>query len=1071
MFEFRILGPVQAVRDGRELELGGPRRRALLALLLVAAGRVIPAERLADELWTGRPPPGAAGTLRVHVSRLRALLGPDAVLLARGGGYALAAEPGLLDAARFERLTGAGREALEGGDAAGAADRFAEALGLWRGRALADVAGVESLAREAVRLEEVRLHAAEGRIEADLALGRAAEVIGELEGLVGEYPVRERLWRLLVLGLYRAGRQADALAAYRRARDMLAAELGIEPGEELRALEQQVLRQEVPAPPPMARHNLPAVLTSFVGREKELAMLDKLLGEARLVTLTGPGGAGKTRLAVEFAAGAVERFGDGAWLASLAGIADAGLVPSVVMAALGVRQSGEVPVMEALIYRLRSAELLLVLDNCEHVLGGCAELAVTLLGRCPGLRVLATSREPLGVPGEAVYPVPPLPVPPESAGEDAIATSAAVRLFVARSASAPAGPAGLAAPVAVVARICRELDGLPLAIELAAARMNVLSADEVAARLADKFRFLGHRRPVADPRHQTLKAAIGWSYDLLSEQERQVFGELSVFAGGFTLAAMAAVCCGGDQAAALDLVDQLAAKSLLVAEPAAAGTRYRLLETIRQYAAGRLAEAGQTPAARQRHAETFLRLAEEEREPTVLLREQDNFRTALDFTLAGGSQTGPRLAFALGGFWLARGLFSEAQGWLERALAARSVDRRLRVGLLRLLGAVLFAAGDLERAQPILAQAAEAAAAAGLPAMQARIRILQADIRTEQTGIYTEALDVCAAAAPVLESEGDLEGLAEAWLLTGKLRLWSDDAPGTQEALERAICYARQSGHPYAERESRGWLNVNAHNLPLPAEELISRAEQQLEAAGGDPWAETGTLHSLALCYAYAGRFADARAAYRRGQAIFTAFGAKLDAAGCAMACGRVELMAGDPAAAERILRQGYEALVAMGERGFRSSTATYLAEAVSALGDFDQALRLTEEAEALAGADDLEARARWRAIRAKVLARRGQFPAATALAGEAVALLPAGRAEAPAASYLAAGCLVATGEVALLARAFDEAEDRLGRALRFYEDRRMVPLAAQARALLTRLAMQRRAQAEQPATANAKAP
>jgi DNA-binding SARP family transcriptional activator len=307
MLEFRILGPVQAVRDGRELELGGPKPRALLALLLVAPGRVIPAERLAEELWGGRPPAEAAGTLRSYVSRLRTVLGLEAVLLARGGGYALAAEPELLDAARFERLAQAGRQALEGGAAAAAADRFAEALGLWRGRALADVAEVEPLAREAARLEELRLLAVEGRVEADLALGRAAEVTGELEGLVGEHPVRERLWRLLVLALYRAGRQADALAAYRRARDMLAAELGIEPGAELRALEQQVLRQEVPTVAPPSRHNLPSLLTSFLGREEELTALEGLVGEARLVTLTGPGGAGKTRLALEFATGVMDR--------------------------------------------------------------------------------------------------------------------------------------------------------------------------------------------------------------------------------------------------------------------------------------------------------------------------------------------------------------------------------------------------------------------------------------------------------------------------------------------------------------------------------------------------------------------------------------------------------------------------------------------------------------------------------------------------------------------------------------------------------------------------------------------
>ena len=321
---------------------------------------------------------------------------------------------------------------------------------------------------------------------------------------------------------------------------------------------------------------------------------------------------------MESAAAAVERFGDGVWLAGLAGMADAGLVPSLVMQALGVRQSGEVPVLEALRWRLRSAELLLVLDNCEHLLGACADLAAGLLGSCPGLRVLATSREPLGVPGEAVYLVPPLAVPPESSDPQALAGAPAVRLFLARARSARADAGAAAAPVAVVARICRELDGLPLAIELAAARASVLSAEEIEAHLADKFRFLAYRRPVADPRHQALTAAIGWSYDLLSAEQRRAFRGLSVFAGGFSLAAVAAVCCGGDEAAALDLVDLLVSKSLVVAEPAASSTRYRLLETIRQYAADRLAEAGETGQARARHAEAFLRLAEQEHKLATL---------------------------------------------------------------------------------------------------------------------------------------------------------------------------------------------------------------------------------------------------------------------------------------------------------------------------------------------------------------------------------------------------------------------------------------------------------------------
>ena len=262
----------------------------------------MPAGRLVEEVWRGSPPPGAAKTLRSYVSRLRALLAPEVALVARGGGYALSADPDSVDAVRFERLVASGQALLSRGETAAAADHFREALGLWRGPALAGVCEVEPLAREAARLEELRLVAVEGRIEADVELGLHAEVTGELEGLVGEYPLRERLWRLLVLALYRGERQADALAAYRRARELLASELGLEPGAELRRLEQAVLRQEVPAPPPPARHNLPAPLTSFLGREQDLARLERLLGEARLVTLgrarriwqdaAGPGGGG-----------------------------------------------------------------------------------------------------------------------------------------------------------------------------------------------------------------------------------------------------------------------------------------------------------------------------------------------------------------------------------------------------------------------------------------------------------------------------------------------------------------------------------------------------------------------------------------------------------------------------------------------------------------------------------------------------------------------------------------------------------------------------------------------------------
>ncbi|HEY6315394.1 MAG TPA: BTAD domain-containing putative transcriptional regulator [Streptosporangiaceae bacterium] len=1046
--EVWLLGPVQVVRAGRELRLGGPRPRAVLALLVLEAGRVVPAGRLVEEVWRGSPPPGAAKTLRSYVSRLRAVLNPGATLVAGGGGYVLRLDPDLVDAVRFERLVGAGQAVLAGGEAAAAAGRFRQALGLWRGRALADVCEVEPLAREAARLEELRLVAVEGRIEADIAVGLHAEVTGELEGLVAEYPLRERLWRLLVLALYRAERQADALAAYRRARDMLADELGLEPGEELRRLEQAVLRQEVPAASLPARHNLPAPLTSFLGREQDLARLEGLLGEVRLVTLTGTGGTGKTRLALETGARVVGRFPDGVWLAELAGIADPGLVAGQVMGALGVRQAGDVPVLEALIWRLRSAELLLILDNCEHLLDACAQLAGALLRAAPGLRVLATSREPLGIAGEVTCPVRPLDLPPQTAHAREAGQAAAVRLFLDRGSAARGGTAGGVAPVAVAERICRKLDGLPLAIELAAARLGTLSAAEIEARLADRFRFLAYRRPAANPRHQALRAAMDWSYDLLSATERRVLGELSVFAGTFGLAQAAEVCGGGDQVDAWEVIDRLAGKSLVVAEPADDGTRYRLLDTVRHYAAGRLAEAGGTEAARDRHAAAFVGLAERERTLAVLVREQDNFRAALEWSLEHGSQAGPRLAQALGGFWLGRGLLAEGRDWLGRAVAQRPAGLRLRADLLRLLGAVLFEGGDLDRADTVLAEGAQVAAAAGTPAVQARIAVLRADIANLQGTGNAEALAECEAAAAVLESENDLDGLAEALTAAGRLRFWLGDIPASHVVLERAITCARQSGNRRTQMRASHWLAVTFSLLAIPADTGVARTEQLLQDASGDPWAEADLLKPLCVLYAHVGRSADARAAIDRSQSIFAGFGAKLALAESAVPAAIVGLIIGDPAAAERYARQGYEACRAMGERGgYVVDLAVLLADALYEQGRFDEAQQLidqanTEPSHATVSTPLL--------TEAKLLAHRGQFAAARQLVGQAEALL------APTSlPYLQTDALKTRAEVERLAGAPGQAAASLRAALQIFEDLRAATLAGRTRAALTSLGAQ----------------
>jgi predicted ATPase/DNA-binding SARP family transcriptional activator len=1045
--ELRILGPVQAVREGRDVPLGGPKQRAVLALLLMDAGRAVLAGQLAEALWQGSPPSGAAKTLRSYISRLRAVLAPEIAVAARGGGYALITEPDEVDAVRFEQLVGAGQAALGLGEAAPAAGRFAEALALWHGRALADVTDVEPLALEAARLEELRLVAVEGRAEASIELGLHGEVIGELERLVAEYPVRERLWRLLMLALYRAERQADALAAYRRARVMLAEELGLEPGKELRELAQAVLRQEVPAAPRQERHGLPVPLTSFVGREEELAELGQLLAPARLVTLTGAGGAGKTRLAVELAARAGERFPDGVWLADLAGVTDPVLVPSRVMEALGVRQTGDLPVIEALRYRLRSAELLLVLDNCEHLLDACARLAEDLLGSSPGLRVLATSREALGVPGEAVFMVPPLGVPAESADEADFALSPAVRLFVDRASAARAAGDVATAPAGAVGRICRALDGLPLAIELAAARTSALSVAEIEQHLADKFRFLARRRPVPGARHQALKAAIDWSYQLLPTPERSFLRALSVFAGGFGLPAAAQVCGAGDEAEALDLVDSLISKSLVIAEISAAGTRYRLLETIREYAAGQLAEEGEADGVRLRHVIVYLDLAERGRDLAVLSAEHDNFRAALEWSLSRDSEIGPRLAAALGDFWLARGFQQEGQSWLERALAAAPSGGPLRADLLRLLGMVLYAAGDLERASAVLAEGIRAADAAGLRAVGARIGVLQVEIGSLATGNTPKAIAECETAIMALEAAGDLAGLADAWTVIGRMRMHSGiGPPGDEEALERAIAYARRSGNGRAELEATMWL-LYIFVTRRPADVGINRGEQALAAAHGDPWNEAVIRMMFAPGYAYVGRFAEARAALASSRAQYAKSGAKFNWAIAAYPAGLIEMFAGDAAGAERELRGGYKALREVGERAYRASIAAMLADAVYSQGRLAEAQQLADEARGTAVSGDFDAQVLWRAISAKLLARRGQFPAARKLADEAMALIP----EFARGSHRAQ-MLVTKAEVLRLAGAHQEAGDCLREALSIYTEHHGVPLAERTRSVLASL-------------------
>ena len=669
-FELRILGPFEVDRDGRPVRLGGRKQRTLLAVLALQAGAPVPPHRLIDALWPEHDP-AAPARLQVYVSQLRRALGDPGAIELHTGGYALAVAPEAVDATRFERLARDGREALAGGDAQRAADTLRDALALWRGPALDDLDA--ALADGAVgRLEELRLAALEDRVEADLALGRHRELVAELEQLVARQPLRERPRAALMLALYRSGRQAEALDAYQAARRTLVEQLGIEPGAELRELQSAILRQDaglaVDPAELRARRHLPAPTTSLVGREVQVGEIGALLrGEGvRLVTLTGPGGTGKTRLAIQAAAELADRFEQGVFFAGLATEEDPRLVPHAIADALGVEERPDEAILETLRRHLEPRRLLLVLDNFEH-LDDAAPVVSRLLEAAPELRVLATSRSPLRLYGEHVYPVPALSLP--ALGEPAT-DSPAVELFVARARAARHGFA-LPGKADAVAELCRRLDGLPLAIELAAARSETLAPAEMLATLPRRLELAAAGPRDVPERRQTLRAAIDWSYRLLGEHERDTFARLGVFVGGCEDDAAREVCSATASEPAA-----LVRQSLLQRSGEA---RLSMLETVREFALERLAAAGDEDAVRARHARHFLALAEAA-EPALtadpggtwlrrLEEEHANLRGALAWCArAGEVELELRLASALVRFWALRGHLREGRAWLDAAL-------------------------------------------------------------------------------------------------------------------------------------------------------------------------------------------------------------------------------------------------------------------------------------------------------------------------------------------------------------------------------------------------------------------
>jgi predicted ATPase/DNA-binding SARP family transcriptional activator len=688
---FRVLGSTEVQAGGCQVNLGGPLARRLLTALIAARGASVPDDRLAELVWgQDRPLPlQATAALRAYTSRLRRALGEQGrtVLRRQGSGYALRLAPDATDVARFTRQVKLRRELAVADRAVEAVQTLTEALSLWRGEPYADLGDAAEIEAARCELTGLRDSAAEERLAARLATGDNAGAVVELEAAVRQSPYRERLWELLVLGLYRAGRQGEALSALRRVRTQLAEELGIDPGPGLRELERMVLDQDTALLVPVVGTTgdgptgLGWPLSSFFGRGRDMDSVAAAVQQHRLVTLVGPAGVGKTRLVIEHLA--TRSDSDGPWLARLADVAQPGVLAHAVAGAVGAADLGDEP-QPTLVRALAGRTGLLILDNCEHLVAPVADLTQRLLEHCRGVRILATSREALGLDGEILLPVQPLPTHTHDEAE-----APAVTLLLDRIRAKLPDWTPSPTEHAYAEQVCAALDGLPLAIELAAARTRVLSLREIADRLDDRFSLLGPVPRGSLTPHATLRAAIAWSIDQLAASDRALLGRLWPFEGGFTLEAAEAVRT--TDAPTIDSLSTLVTRSVLIADTTAVPTRYRMLRTLRAYcrdhdsdpATTRKVHAGWVRDLVDRRVAEFTtgRAGDAMRN---LTHEMSNLRAAIAHDLKHDPAAALRTAGRLNWFWHRGGHGGEALRLLDAALRAAPDAAPLDRGYARL---------------------------------------------------------------------------------------------------------------------------------------------------------------------------------------------------------------------------------------------------------------------------------------------------------------------------------------------------------------------------------------------------